>query len=226
MTHPEYVITARGMSKSVDNTGEPLTILHPLDLQVKAGEALSILGASGSGKSTLLSLLAGLDTPTTGTLELLGHTVNGLTEDQRAALRSGKIGFVFQSFMLLPSLTALENVLLPLQLQKQADAREKAMYWLEQVGLTGRAAHLPGQLSGGEQQRVAIARAFVADPVLIFADEPTGNLDRATGERISELLFREQQRRHSTLVLVTHDLQLAGHCSRTVTLNAGHLEAA
>lgn len=226
MATSDCVIQAQQISKQVVSTDQqPLTILHALNLQVNKGDSLAIVGRSGSGKSTLLNMLAGLDLPSTGQLTLLGQSITELSEDQRAALRSGRVGFIFQSFMLLPSLTALENVMLPLQLEGQRQVREQALHWLAQVGLEQRAHHLPGQLSGGEQQRVAIARAFVSEPELIFADEPTGNLDTGTGERINELLFTTQQQKQSTLILVTHDDKLAQQCQRQLRLQAGKVEA-
>jgi putative ABC transport system ATP-binding protein len=203
--------------------GNVLRILSAIDMRVNAGEVVAILGPSGSGKSTLLGLLAGLDLPSSGEVSLLGRSLSGLDEDERAELRAGRVGFVFQSFQLLSGMTALENVALPLQLGRQAAAREQAANLLDEVGLGSRLTHLPRQLSGGEQQRVALARAFAGDPDVLFADEPTGNLDAASGERITELLFRLRDRVGSTLVLVTHDLQLAKRCDRILRLNAGRL---
>lgn len=203
--------------------GELLHILSAIDMKVNAGEAVAILGPSGSGKSTLLGLMAGLDLPTRGEVSLLGQSLSQLDEDQRAALRAGRVGFVFQSFQLLSGMTALENVALPLQLGGHDAAREQAEALLGEVGLGSRLTHLPRQLSGGEQQRVALARAFAGEPDVLFADEPTGNLDAASGERITELLFRLRDRAGSTLVLVTHDLQLANRCDRVLRLNAGRL---
>jgi putative ABC transport system ATP-binding protein len=189
---------------------------------VRTSESLAIVGASGAGKSTLLALLAGLDTPSTGRVLIAGADLTQLDEDGRAALRGQHVGFVFQSFHLIPSLTALENVMLPLELGGRRDARLVAAAALEQVGLAPRVAHYPKQLSGGEQQRVAIARAFVTHPKLLFADEPTGNLDTATGQRISDLMFELNRTAGSTLVLVTHDRGLAGRCDRILQLDAGH----
>jgi putative ABC transport system ATP-binding protein len=203
--------------------GRVLDILTAIDMQVNAGEAVAILGPSGSGKSTLLGLLAGLDQPSTGQVTLLGEDLAALDEDQRAALRAGRVGFVFQSFQLLPGMTALENVALPLQIGRHPGARAQAETLLDEVGLGERVTHLPLQLSGGEQQRVALARAFAGDPEVLFADEPTGNLDAASGERIIDLLFRLRDRAGSTLLLVTHDLQLAKRCDRVLRLNAGRL---
>jgi len=193
---------------------------------VAAGEAVAILGASGSGKSTLLGLLAGLDLPSSGEVRLLGAPLNTLDEDQRAALRAGRVGFVFQSFQLLPGMTALENAMLPLELGGRDDARQRGRAILEEVGLGARLRHYPHQLSGGEQQRVAIARAFAPEPEVLFADEPTGNLDTVTGARVIDLLF-ELRRRHGTaLVLVTHDAGLAGRCDRRLCLDGGGLRPA
>lgn len=203
--------------------GKVLDILTAVDMRVNAGEAVAILGPSGSGKSTLLGLLAGLDQPTGGQVSLLGQDLGNLDEDERAALRAGRVGFVFQSFQLLPGMTALENVALPLQLGNQPGARGQAEALLTEVGLGERLTHLPRQLSGGEQQRVALARAFAGDPEVLFADEPTGNLDAGSGERIIDLLFRLRDRAGSTLLLVTHDLQLAKRCDRVLRLNAGRL---
>jgi putative ABC transport system ATP-binding protein len=200
-----------------------LTILHDLSLDLLRGDSLAIVGTSGSGKSTLLGLLAGLDLPSQGEITLAGHILNTLDEDQRARVRAEHVGFVFQSFQLLDSLNALENVMLPLELEGHRDARERARKLLERVGLGKRLTHTPRQLSGGEQQRVAIARAFAAEPAVLFADEPTGNLDTHTGEHISDLLFELNQERGTTLVLVTHDERLAQRCHRRIRLEAGHI---
>jgi putative ABC transport system ATP-binding protein len=197
-----------------------------VELGVSAGESVAILGVSGSGKSTLLGLLAGLDEPTTGQVWLDGHELTALDEDGRAALRAASVGFIFQSFHLLPGLTALENVMLPLELAGARTARERALQMLTAVGLNERAAHYPYTLSGGEQQRVAIARAFASQPRILFADEPTGNLDTATGQRIIEALFEFNTARATTLILVTHDRHLAARCDRTLRLSAGRLESA
>ncbi len=197
--------------------------MHALDLQVEAGETVAIVGASGSGKSTLLGLLAGLDEPSSGEVRLAGVVLSSLNEDGRAALRGREIGFVFQSFQLLPAFTALENVLLPLELAGHEDPMRLAQAALHRVGLQHRQSHTPNQLSGGEQQRVAIARAFAPGPRLLLADEPTGNLDSATGERIVELLFALNREAGTTLVLVTHDAALAARCSRTLRLEGGRL---
>lgn len=204
-----------------DSKGE-LVILQDIDLEVAAGESLAITGTSGSGKSTLLGLLAGLDQPTSGYVELFGQRLNDLNEDQRAALRQGQVGFVFQSFHLLEHLTALENVMLPLELLSDVkNVHEQAMQALEQVGLKTRMQHFARQLSGGEQQRVALARAFVTQPKILFADEPTGNLDSRTGKEISDLLFKLQEESGTTLILVTHDQSLANRCQQQCVLNAG-----
>jgi len=202
-----------------------LVILRDIDLAVMPGEAVAIVGASGSGKSTLLALLAGLDTPTAGTVELDGANLFGLDEDARAELRGRAVGFVFQSFQLLPSLTALENVMLPLELAGRDDAESAAREILARVGLAERLHHYPKHLSGGEQQRVALARAFVVQPKLLLADEPTGSLDAESGEAVIALLFQLNRESGTTLVLVTHDEQLAQRCTRTVRLTAGRIVA-
>jgi putative ABC transport system ATP-binding protein len=217
------ILTARNLSKVVASAEGELTILHDLSLAMNKGDSLAIVGSSGSGKSTLLGLLAGLDLPSDGTVALAGHDLGALDEDQRARVRAEHVGFVFQSFQLLDSLDALENVMLPLELEGHADARQRARALLERVGLGQRLTHYPRQLSGGEQQRVAIARAFVAEPDVLFADEPTGNLDSHTGERISDLLFELNRERGATLVLVTHDERLAHRCQRLIRLEGGHL---
>mgnify|MGYP001056989431 CR=1 FL=1 len=214
-----------GLSKTVKSAdaSAPLTILADVSLSVAAGESVAIVGASGSGKTTLLSLLAGLDTPTGGTIHLDGLPVHDQDEDARAALRAGRVGFVFQSFQLLSGFTALENVMLPCELAGQKDARAKAHSALQAVGLGHRLGHYPQQLSGGEQQRVALARAFAGEPKILFADEPTGNLDTATGATIIDQLFALNRERGATLVLVTHDTQLAARCARVLTLKEGRL---
>jgi putative ABC transport system ATP-binding protein len=217
------ILTARNLSKVVPSAEGELTILHDLCLELHPGDSLAVVGSSGSGKSTLLGLLAGLDLPSGGSVALAGHDLGRLDEDQRARVRAEHVGFVFQSFQLLDSLNALENVMLPLELEGHADARERASALLERVGLGQRLTHYPRQLSGGEQQRVAIARAFVAEPDVLFADEPTGNLDSHTGERISDLLFELNRERGATLVLVTHDERLAHRCQRLIRLEGGHL---
>ncbi len=214
-----------GLGKTVDNGGEPLTILEDITFSVGSGETLAIVGASGSGKSTLLGLLAGLDDASAGSVRLDGTDLAGLGEDQRAILRGRLLGFVFQSFQLLPSLTALENVMLPLELAAARGAGETARRWLERVGLGHRLRHYPKHLSGGEQQRVALARAFSPDPRLVLADEPTGNLDAATGHQIIELMFDLNTRQGTTLILVTHDEEIAARCGRILRLQAGRLAA-
>jgi putative ABC transport system ATP-binding protein len=219
------IIRATALGKTVPLESGPLAILTDVSLEVKAGESVAILGASGSGKSTLLGLLAGLDVPTAGAVHLGGEDLFALDEDARAALRGRLAGFVFQSFQLLPALTALENVMLPLELAGARDARTRAAEILRRVGLGERLGHYPRQLSGGEQQRVAIARAFVTQPDLLFADEPTGNLDSATGATVIELLFALNRERGTTLILVTHDAALAERCDRRLRLAAGHLVA-
>ncbi|MBW8191011.1 ABC transporter ATP-binding protein [Neiella marina] len=220
---PDYVLHADGISKLVATRDHQLTILQSTHLKVKSGTTASVVGASGSGKSTLLSLLAGLDRPSDGQMTLLGQRIDQLNEDERAAVRAGQVGFVFQSFMLLPALTAIENAMLPAELQGLADARERAMHWLDKVGLADRAGHKPSELSGGEQQRVAIARAFVTSPKLVFADEPTGNLDSQTGEAINQLLFDTHAELKTTLILVTHDNELARQCQFQYRMQAGVL---
>ena len=216
------VLEAKNVSKTVASPEGPLTILADVSLSVSKGETIAIVGASGAGKSTLLALLAGLDSPSTGQVLIAGTDLTTLDEDGRAAIRGQHVGFVFQSFHLIPSLTAIENVMLPLELRGRRDARAAAASALAQVALTPRLAHYPKQLSGGEQQRVAIARAFVTHPAVLFADEPTGNLDTATGQRITDLLFELNRGIGSTLVLVTHDRELARRCSRVLELDAGH----
>ena len=215
------LMRAQHLGKSVPTQAGPLTILDNVDVEINRGDSLAIVGASGSGKSTLLGLLAGLDVPSDGEVWLEQTCLSALDEDGRARLRAAHMGFVFQSFQLLPSLTALENVMLPLELAGARDAQAQARAWLERVGLGPRMDHTPRQLSGGEQQRVAIARAFVTRPALLFADEPTGNLDSATGARIIDLLFELNQAQHTTLVLVTHDVELAQRCTRHLRLDAG-----
>lgn len=219
------IIETRGLSKAVPNGDEALVILHEIDLSVRPGESLAIVGASGSGKSTLLSLLAGLDTPTRGQVWLDGTELFAGDEDARAALRGRLAGFVFQAFQLMPHLNALENVMLPLELAGRADARAVAQDTLERVGLGARLRHYPKHLSGGEQQRVAVARAFAPQPKILFADEPTGNLDSHTGATIIDLLFRLNAERGTTLVLVTHDAGIAARCSRRIRLIDGRVDA-
>ncbi len=221
----ETVLEARKLRKQVSSPEGTLTILDDVSLAVGSGESVAIVGASGAGKSTLLALLAGLDEPTAGEVWLAGLELSALDEDGRAAARARSVGFVFQSFHLMPSLTALENVMLPLELVGRRDAREAAREVLDKVGLGGRLGHYPRQLSGGEQQRVAIARAFVTRPAVLFADEPTGNLDTATGGRVIELLFELNAATGTTLVLVTHDRGLAARCHRVIEIDAGRLVA-
>jgi putative ABC transport system ATP-binding protein len=217
------LLEVRDLSKSVDGPEGRLDILDKVSLDVRTGESFAIVGASGSGKTTLLGLLAGLDTPTAGSIRLDGHALETLDEEARADLRRRLVGFVFQSFHLLPALTAEENVMLPLELEGRDDARTRAREALGAVGLDARRRHYPAQLSGGEQQRVAIARAFVHAPRLLFADEPTGNLDQRTGHHIIDLLFALNRDHHTTLVLVTHDPKLAERCTRRVELQEGRL---
>ncbi len=212
-----------GLGKRVADASGELTILHGVDFTVQKAETLAIVGASGSGKSTLLGLLAGLDTPTEGKVVLDGVDIFALDEDGRAALRKEKLGFVFQSFQLLPHLTAVENVMLPLELAGDSAAREKAEAMLGRVGLSSRLKHYPKFLSGGEQQRVALARAFVPQPPLLLADEPTGSLDAATGESVIQLMFELNREHGSTLVLVTHDSHIAARCGRIITIAAGRI---
>ncbi len=213
------------MVRTPSGDAQELVILAAVDLEINAGESVAIVGASGSGKTTLLGILAGLDTPSTGTVALDGHELTLLTEEQRARLRGEVVGFVFQSFQLLGSLTALENVMLPGELRGDSDPGRDAMQLLGRVGLTERAGHYPRQLSGGEQQRVAIARAFASRPKVLFADEPTGNLDTATGARIIDLLFGLNSDYGTTLVLVTHDARLADRCDRVIELDGGRVVA-
>jgi putative ABC transport system ATP-binding protein len=221
----QTVILATNLVKTVGDANNPISILRDLNLSVTQGESVAIVGSSGSGKSTLLALLAGLDNPSSGSVTVEGGSFSDLDEDARAAVRGKRMGFVFQSFQLLSTMTALENVMLPLQLANRKDAREVAIATLEKVGLADRITHYPKQLSGGEQQRVAIARAFAPQPAILFADEPTGNLDTTTGERIIALLFDLNQQLNSTLILVTHDAQLAKRCERILTLHDGRLHA-
>ena len=217
------MIAARNLSKRVETAAGPLDILTDIGLDIQARQAVAIAGVSGSGKSTLLGLLAGLDLPSAGEVFLSKYRLNDLDEDGRARVRGELVGFVFQSFQLLPGLTALENVMLPLELRGDQYPRDQATELLSRVGLEGRLQHYPKQLSGGEQQRVAIARAFATEPAILFADEPTGNLDNVTGERVIDLLFRLNQDKGTTLVLVTHDEHLAGRCDRLVRLEAGRI---
>jgi len=223
-THTDQaIIKTRNLGKTVTTADGPLHILSSVDLTIKCGDSLAIVGASGSGKSTLLSLLAGLDIPSAGTVTLDGHELTEMNEDGRAEIRNQLIGFVFQSFQLLAGLTALENVMLPLELAGDKRAQVKAKALLGRVGLTHRLTHTPKQLSGGEQQRVALARAFVTEPAILFADEPTGNLDSKTGKHIINLLFELNREKQTTLILVTHDPALAKRCQHSIKLEAGYL---
>ena len=219
----DIVLKAENLSKQVSSPEGALTIVQSVSLDIAAGESIAVVGASGAGKSTLLALLAGLDLPTTGRVLLEGTDLTRLDEDGRARLRAQRVGFVFQSFHLIPALTAIENVMLPLELAGRRDARSAALETLERVGLKSRIGHYPRQLSGGEQQRVALARSIETRPAVLFADEPTGNLDTATGTRIVELLFELNEHSHTTLVLVTHDRALAAQCGRVVTMEGGRI---
>jgi putative ABC transport system ATP-binding protein len=221
----EIVLKTENLCRKVSSPEGELTIVHDVNMEIAAGESVAIAGPSGAGKSTLLAMLAGLDLPTSGRVWLAGQDLTKLNEDGRALLRAQRVGFVFQSFHLVASLTALENVMLPLELAGRPDARTQALAMLERVGLAPRVAHYPRQLSGGEQQRVALARASVGKPAVLFADEPTGNLDMATGERIAELLFELNAESSTTLVLVTHDRAIAGRCARVLLMEAGGLKA-
>ena len=217
----ETIIRAKNLSKTVLTANGSLTILSGIHLNINRGESLAIMGMSGSGKTTLISLLAGLDTPSTGTITISGQLLTTMTEDDKARLRNQFIGFVFQNFQLLNNLTALENVMLPLEIIGHPHAKDKALNFLDRVGLSHRYSHRPSQLSGGEQQRVALARAFVTQPSILFADEPTGNLDQKTGKTIIDLLFSLNEENKTTLVLVTHDQSLATLCGRTLMLENG-----
>ena len=219
------IIAVEHVTKQVQDTSGLLTILHDIDFQLEAHESAAIVGASGSGKSTLLSIIAGLDTPSTGTVRLAGTDLFAIGEDERAAVRAARVGFVFQSFQLLGNLNALENVMLPLELAGQRDARATATQMLQRVGLGERLSSYPKVLSGGEQQRVALARAFVVQPSVLLADEPTGSLDFATGARIMELMFELNREQGTTLVLVTHDRAIAQRCERRITIEAGQVAA-
>jgi putative ABC transport system ATP-binding protein len=219
------MIEAHGVSKIVTTSTGPLTILNNISLRIGRGDSLAIIGASGSGKSTLLGILAGLDTPSNGQVILADQDMTAMDEEGRAAVRAQAVGFGFQSFQLLPGLNALENVMLPLELHGKKDAVIKAKDYLSRVGLQDRLQHYPKQLSGGEQQRVAIARAFASEPKVLFADEPTGNLDTVTGSKVIELLFKLNSEQGTTLILVTHEQRLASRCQRQVTLDAGSLVA-
>ena len=219
----EPLIAVKGVTKQVADSTGSLTILHEITFELRARESVAVVGASGSGKSTLLSILAGLDTPTAGSVVLAGHDLFKLDEDARAELRSRQVGFVFQSFQLLGNLTALENVMLPLELKGRHDARAAATEMLRRVGLSERLRHYPKVLSGGEQQRVALARAFVLQPALLLADEPTGSLDFATGATVMDLMFEMNREAGTTLVLVTHDPAIASRCDRQLRMEAGRL---
>jgi len=223
MTTPKADLTAKNLTKKVGLGDGQLTIVQDINLTVPAGASVAIVGASGSGKSTLLGLLAGLDQPSAGECYLAGHALHLMSDDQRASLRASSVGFVFQQFLLLSSLTALENVTLPAELAGINDAKERGMKLLEQVGLVNRTDFYPGQLSGGEQQRVAIARAFITKPAILFADEPSANLDTVTGQKIEDLLFELNSQQGTTLVLVTHNMQLASRCQFIYQMNAGQL---
>jgi putative ABC transport system ATP-binding protein len=217
------VLKTDHLSKQVSSPEGPLTIVHDVSFDITTGESVAIVGPSGAGKSTLLALLAGLDVPSAGKVWLAGQDLFALDEDGRARLRAQRVGFVFQAFHLVPSLTALENVMLPLELAGRVDARAGALAALERVGLAARKGHYPRQLSGGEQQRIALARAFVTSPAVLFADEPTGNLDTVTGERVGALLFELNEHSGTTLVLVTHERDLASRCRRTLHMEAGRV---
>ena len=224
LKNESFALEAENLSKIVTSPEGMLTILDQVSLQVSRGERIAIIGASGAGKSTLLGLLAGLDLPTSGKVWLGGNELTALDEDGRAALRANEVGFVFQSFHLIPSLTALENVMLPLELANHENPLGAASQALQNVGLGERAGHYPKQLSGGEKQRVAIARAYVIQPTVLFADEPTGNLDQQTGEVVIDILFRMNREYGTTLVLVSHDLGLAKRCDRIIQMEAGHIK--
>lgn len=217
------VLTAKNLKKEVISPEGGLTILQGVSFEIERGDSVAIVGASGAGKSTLLALLAGLDLPTEGEIWLDGDNLTNLDEDGRAEIRAAKVGFVFQSFHLVPSLNALENVMLPLELAGKEAPRQAALKILEKVGLSERWSHYPAQLSGGEKQRVAIARAFATEPAVLFADEPTGNLDSRTGDHIIDLMFELNRDSSTTLILVTHDKELAGRCDRVIGLDAGRL---
>ncbi|WP_122047339.1 ABC transporter ATP-binding protein [Vibrio atlanticus] len=218
------IIKAEAVSKTVSTNQEHLTILEHVDIDIREGETVAIVGTSGAGKSTLMTLLAGLDVPTSGEISLLGQPLSQLDDEARAKIRSESVGFVFQSFLLIPSLSALQNVTLPCLLKGEDEDIERATALLESVGLKDRLDHLPSQLSGGEQQRVALARAFMIKPKILFADEPTGNLDQQTAAKIVELLFELNSSHGTTLVLVTHDPKLALRCQRTLKMHVGHIE--
>ncbi len=218
------ILEVRALNKQLPFSGKALHILHDISFAIDAGESLAIIGSSGSGKSTLLALLAGLDVASSGEVLMMGHALSGLNEDQRAALRARHVGFVFQQFQLLSALTALEQVLLPMELIGAPNARNRALAMLARVGLSDRLLHYPKQLSGGEQQRVALARAFVTEPKILFADEPTGSLDSETGQAISTLMFEMNASAGTTLILVTHEARLAARCTRQIRLHAGRIQ--
>ena len=218
------ILSLQHVTKTYQSGSRKLTVLDQVTFSIQAGEAIAIVGPSGSGKTTLLGLCAGLDSSSTGSVVLNGEAMEGLNEDQRAAIRSRDVGFIFQNFQLLPTLTALENVMVPLELKKRTNAKEKAMELLAKVGLKDRATHYPTQLSGGEQQRVSIARAFANAPKILFADEPTGNLDTETGEMIENLIFDLNKEQGTTLVLVTHDLELAAKTQLIIHINGGKIQ--
>jgi len=218
------IIDVANLCKSVDSGHAHIEILDSVNFKIEAGESVAIVGASGSGKSTLLGLLAGLDSPTSGEITVKGNKIEAMNEDQRAQVRADHVGFVFQNFYLVPGLSVLENVMLPLEITSNMDAEEKAREYIEKVGLTDRIEHLPAQLSGGEQQRVALARAFVAEPDILFADEPTGNLDQHTGNSIIDMLFTLNKDSETTLILVTHDNSLANRCMRKLVLDEAGLK--
>ena len=223
----QSIISVKNITKSVISNDNELSILKGISFNINAGESVAIMGTSGAGKSTLMSLLAGLDQPTSGSITLLDSEISAMDDEQRAKIRSESIGFVFQNFLLIPSLNALQNVTLPMVLRGSEDEtsnNQKAKQLLKEVGLTGRETHLPTQLSGGEQQRVALARAFVTEPKVLFADEPTGNLDQQTAQNIIELLFKMNQEQGTTLILVTHDANLAKRCQRTLIINDGQCQ--
>lgn len=223
----QSIISVKNITKSVISNDNELSILKGISFNINAGESVAIMGTSGAGKSTLMSLLAGLDQPTSGSITLLDSEISAMDDEQRAKIRSESIGFVFQNFLLIPSLNALQNVTLPMVLrgnEDEASNNQKAKQLLNEVGLSGRETHLPTQLSGGEQQRVALARAFVTEPKVLFADEPTGNLDHKTAQNIIELLFKMNQEQGTTLILVTHDANLAKRCQRTLIINDGQCQ--
>jgi len=218
------ILSVDQVSKVYQSGSRKLTVLDQVNFQVQAGESISIVGPSGSGKTTLLGLCAGLDKASTGSISLNGHAMEKLSEDARAAVRNADVGFIFQNFQLLPTLTALENVMVPLELKRKKDAKGKALELLAQVGLKDRATHYPTQLSGGEQQRVSIARAFANEPKILFADEPTGNLDTETGEMVEDLIFDLNKASGTTLILVTHDVALAGRTNRIIRIKGGKIQ--